>query len=253
MKELHERFWNASIEELKTGIQYDQGNQGYVCLVCGEFFEDGVIYPYKDQLFTAKRITEIHVDNQHQGMVSYLLSLDKKWTGLSDLQKQYLELFYQGMNDQEIAKQLSVTTSTIRNYRFTLREKAKQAKLFLTLMDFVENQTEQKQRYVSMHRTAKMVDERYAITEKEREEIIKKYFPEGPEGKMKEFPKKEKRKIVLLNELIKRFDRQKKYSEAEVNDVLKTAFHDFVTLRRYLIEYGYMDREQDGSLYWVKG
>ncbi|HDR8220879.1 TPA: DUF2087 domain-containing protein, partial [Bacillus cereus] len=26
----------------------------------------------------------------------------------------------------------------------------------------------------------------------------------------------------------------------------------FVTLRRYLIEYGFLDRTDDGSQYWVK-
>ncbi|MBJ6950597.1 DUF2087 domain-containing protein, partial [Vibrio cholerae] len=29
-------------------------------------------------------------------------------------------------------------------------------------------------------------------------------------------------------------------------------YPDFVTLRRYLIEYGFLDRTDDGSQYWVK-
>ncbi|MNW69193.1 hypothetical protein D3C74_481460 [compost metagenome] len=49
-----------------------------------------------------------------------------------------------------------------------------------------------------------------------------------------------------------RFDAKKKYSEKEVNEILRTVDSDYATLRRYLIEYGFIDRKDDGSLYWVK-
>ncbi|MMZ69439.1 hypothetical protein D1872_322810 [compost metagenome] len=51
---------------------------------------------------------------------------------------------------------------------------------------------------------------------------------------------------------MKRFDTHKKYTEKEVNGILRTADTDYVTLRRYLIEYGFLDRKDDGSMYWVK-
>ena len=40
--------------------------------------------------------------------------------------------------------------------------------------------------------------------------------------------------------------------EKEVNEILKTVYTDYVMLRRYLIELGYMDRNKDGSTYWLK-
>jgi Uncharacterized protein conserved in bacteria len=94
-----------------------------------------------------------------------------------------------------------------------------------------------------------MVDERYAVTEEERQKIINSYF-KGKE--LKTFPASEKKKIVILQQIIKNFDSRKKYSEKEVNDVLKTIFEDFATIRRYLIEYGFMDRKTDCTEYWVK-
>ena len=97
-----------------------------------------------------------------------------------------------------------------------------------------------------------MVDERFAITEQENEEIIKAYFKEGTDSPLSLFPKKEKRKIVILKQLIQRFDPKRKYTEKEVNEILKKAYHDYVTIRRYFIEYGFMDRHPDGSSYWVK-
>ncbi len=34
--------------------------------------------------------------------------------------------------------------------------------------------------------------------------------------------------------------------------ILKPIYHDYVMIRRYLIEYGFLDRHRDGSAYWVK-
>ena len=48
-----------------------------------------------------------------------------------------------------------------------------------------------------------------------------------------------------------KFDPKKNYSEAAVNDVLKQAITDYVTVRRYLIEYGFMQRTKDGKTYWL--
>lgn len=254
MNKIHELFWNASLEDLQRGFIYCPDQKNFICLVCGEEFEHGMIYPFEGKLYTAQRYAEIHVDHKHEGMLHYLLSLDKKFTGVTHHQKQLIHFFSQGLSDTIIAKEMGdISPSTVRNHRFSLREKAKQAKLFLAMMNMIEQQTDQKQRYVTMHRTAKMIDERYAITEKEREEVISRYLPEGIHGKVKEFPRKEKRKLIILSEIIQRFQRDHKYTEKEVNEILKTAFDDFVTLRRYMIEYGFMGREQDGSYYWVKG
>jgi len=51
---------------------------------------------------------------------------------------------------------------------------------------------------------------------------------------------------------VKKFDSSEKYTEKEVNQILESVYPDFVTLRRYLIEYGFLDRTADGSKYWVK-
>jgi hypothetical protein len=143
-------------------------------------------------------------------------------------------------------------TSTIRNQKFVFREKAKQAKIFLAIMELLEERSAKEENFTEIPRRAAIVDERFAITEQENEEIIKAYFKEGTDGPLSIFPKKEKRKIVILKQLIQRFDPQLKYTEKEVNEILKKAYHDYVTLRRYFIEYGFMDRLPDGSSYWVK-
>ena len=47
-------------------------------------------------------------------------------------------------------------------------------------------------------------------------------------------------------------DQTKRYTEQELNAAIAKYDPDYVTIRRYLIEYGFVDRENDGSAYWVK-
>jgi hypothetical protein len=254
MNDISELFWNSSVEEIKKGYVYDELKEQFICLVCGKEFIKGVIYLEENVLLEAERAIKVHIANEHSSMFEYLLSLDKKITGLTDVQKDLLTYFYKGYSDSEIVNELGGgSTSTIRNHRFTLRQKEKQAKIFLSIMELLsESRSNGEQKFINIHKGATMVDERYAITEQEYEEILKAYFKEGPEGPLSDFPKKEKRKIVILKHIMKRFDSNKKYTEKEVNEILKQTYSDYVTLRRYLIEYGFMDRHKDGSLYWVK-
>lgn len=253
MNQLSELFWSASVEQLKQGYIYEADREEYTCLVCGKSFTQGIIYQKNDVFYDAGKFVQVHVASEHTSMFEYLLSLDKKLTGLTDLQKELVHRFYLGWSDNEIVKEVQGgSTSTIRNHRFTLREKMKQARIFLAIMELAEAKGAQQPKFLEIHRTATMLDERYAITEEENEEILAKYFAEGPDGPLTEFPRKEKRKVAILKHLMKKFDVGKIYSEKEVNAVLQEVFADYVTLRRYLVEYGFLDRLEDGSKYWVK-
>ena len=94
-----------------------------------------------------------------------------------------------------------------------------------------------------------MLGDRYNVTLGEKEKILKKYFPDGAEGLLKTFVLKEKQRFVVLGEIAKRFRADKIYNEKEVNEIIKTAYYDYVTVRRFLIEYGFMDRKPDGGQY----
>lgn len=253
MNVLPELFWNATIEEIKQGYVFDQELEAYICLVCGKRYEKGVIYQDEDVFYEAEKYIRRHVAGEHTSMLDFLLGLDKKVTGLTELQRTLLNLFQMGLSDTEIVRELDGgSTSTIRNHRFTLREKMKQAKVFLSIMELVEEKSSNQSRFIQFQQSNSWIDERHPITEQENADIIQTYFKQGSEGPLSEFPKKEKRKVVVLRQLIQSFDKQKQYTEKEVNEVLKERFHDYVTLRRYLIEYGFMDRYPDGSRYWVK-
>lgn len=94
------------------------------------------------------------------------------------------------------------------------------------------------------------IDDVYTISDKEKSNIIKSYFCEN--GALRNYPVKEKKKVVVFQEVAKNFSKGKVYSEKEVNLILKGIYEDYVSLRRDLIEYNFMDRTDDCSSYWVK-
>ncbi|MET3697565.1 transcriptional regulator [Bacillus oleivorans] len=249
-----ELFWSASVEELAQGYIFKQDTGEYVCLICNKGFEDGIIYPVGELFFEARKAIEQHIKDVHHSMFDYLVKMGKKYTGLSDHQKELLVYFKQGLSDKEIVRLLKGgSTSTIRNHRFKLKEKEKQAKVFLALMGLLKTEKDESaQEFITFHKGAKMVDDRYAITKEEKEKVLATYFKQGPDGPLDTFPSKEKRKIIVLQQILKRFDVNKKYTEREVNEVIKTAHPDFATIRRYFIEYGFMDRNKECTQYWVK-
>lgn len=95
------------------------------------------------------------------------------------------------------------------------------------------------------------MEERFLITDKEREKVLGNYFKQGINGPLDVFPSKEKRKYIIAEEIIKRFDIGKVYLEKEVNELLKAVHEDFATIRRFLIDYRFMSRSDDGREYWI--
>ncbi|MGG0737519.1 DUF2087 domain-containing protein [Niallia taxi] len=244
-------FSNASLEELKKG--YKEDSDAFVCLLCGDVIEKGIIYPYQEMLYEAERYMKLHIERNHQSVFAYLIGLDKKITGLTEHQSNLLGLFYQGKSDAEVQKELEIgSASTIRHHRFVLKEKERQAKTFLALMELLKEKDNHAPSFIPVHKTAKMVDDRYNITEEEQEKTVRKYFEDQQEAKLKKFPLKEKQRLIILREIIKHIDNDKTYSEKALNDILKPIYEDYALIRRLLIEYGFIDRKDDGSEYWVK-
>lgn len=250
----NELFWNASLEEVKNGFIEEE--EDYRCIICEDTFEKGRIYEINSELYDAKKAVKLHIEEKHGSILEYLLEMNSAFTGVSDIQRELMELMSQGLTDKEIASRLELAQSTIRNHRYKLREKEKQAKLFLSMMDLLSKRTNKNINKLDMdviydaHKTATAVDDRYNVTDKEREDIIKAYFDKT--GALKNYPVKQKRKIVVLSEISKNFSKDKIYTEKEVNRILTRIYEDYATLRRALVEYGFIERKNDGSSYWVK-
>ncbi|MBU8880866.1 DUF2087 domain-containing protein [Bacillus sp. FJAT-29790] len=246
-----ELFWGASVEEIKRG--YIQQGEHYVCLLCGKAMEKGIVFHEDGVYYEAERFMRLHIENTHQSVFDYLIDLDKKLTGLTDHQNRLLRLFYEGKSDADVQKEMGIgSASTIRNHRFILKEKERQAKVFLTMMELLKEKDNYAPVFIDYHKTAKMVDDRYNVTKEENEKLLMKFFPEGTKGQLKTFPPKEKQRLVVLRAVAERFTYETIYGEKEINQILEEVYHDYVLLRRYLIEYGFLDRKPDGSEYWLK-
>jgi hypothetical protein len=223
-------------------------------LLCGKKIEKGIIYPSGQLYLEAWKAMDQHVHEVHGSVFDYLNAMDKKISGLSDHQSKLIGLFYAGKSDAVIQSEMAIgSASTIRNHRFALREKERQARVFLTLMDLLKEKSKHAIPANPPHDTATMIDDRYFITDEERQKILIRYFPEGTQGKLRTFSMKEKYRLVVLGEIAKRFELGLIYTERKLNAILKTVYEtDYAVIRRYLIEYGFLDRTPDGRSYWIK-
>ena len=68
-----------------------------------------------------------------------------------------------------------------------------------------------------------------------------------PAGKLTSFPRKHAQMLVVLDEIVGKFEPEKQYPERDVNVILGEVNEDYATLRRLLVDYGYMSRS--GGIY----
>lgn len=68
-----------------------------------------------------------------------------------------------------------------------------------------------------------------------------KYFADCVQNK--NLPKNDASKQIILKRIMKDFEKNRIYSEQEVNEIIKKYFEDYATLRRELINFGYMTRD----------
>jgi len=248
---------SATLTDLKRG--YLESDEAFTCLCCGERIEKGVIYPVGDRLYEARRYIRHHIAAAHGSVFAYLVGLDKWAHGLSDLQRRLLTLFYEGRSDEEIKSVLGAgSLSTIRNHRYILREKERQARVFLAIMELLHERQTGDAGAPGRARTGegpvgagkeRRTRSRGGVGE---EQILAKYFPHGPEGPLQHFggstPAKHKR--IIAAAVAQRFVPGRRYSEKEVNAILEPIAEDYVLLRRCLVDFGYLRRLPDGSQYW---
>lgn len=71
--------------------------------------------------------------------------------------------------------------------------------------------------------------------------VTRAYF-DGP--RLRHLPAARKKRVSVLRRLLERFEPNRDYPEREVNDLLRLAHDDVATLRRELVDYGFMVRDR---------
>lgn len=70
-------------------------------------------------------------------------------------------------------------------------------------------------------------------------------------GRLTRFPVKMKKEMVILRWVATKFQPEVRYTEKQINAILTEVHEDYATLRRSLVEYGFMRRERGGGDYWL--
>lgn len=245
-------YGRLTLSEIKKGYRFDKETDAFICNYCEKAFQMGQVFSMGGNFYVPEHAAVKHIEVEHGGNFTHLINSDTKYNTLTDNQKELLSLFYFGMSDSEIAKKLGVSASTIRHQKFTFREKAKQSKLYLAVFENVfEDRTTNEEAIVAIHDHAIYYDDRYVITEQEKAHVLATFFESMKPLKLKVFSPKEKNKVVILAKIAEQFALGRNYTEKEVNQILKPVYDDYITIRRYLIMYGFMDRTKDGSSYWL--
>lgn len=199
---MRELIRNATIEDFKRGYLWDNKKGEFICLICGK------------NIGVNTNIISDHMSS-HGTPVERLLTLDKKYTGLTEIQKELLDMVSSKCSDKEIAINLACSESTVRNIRFSLRERARQARAFLAIMELVDEGT------------ANSVNH-----------------------KIRYFPIKEEKRKALLPRFANLFEPNRLYTELEVKTLINKVYDDDALIRRYLVDYGYLKRDKYGEKYY---
>ena len=83
------------------------------------------------------------------------------------------------------------------------------------------------------------------------EEVKIKYFKND---KLMMIPKKEKNKILVLQIVLKMLkEKSLEFTEKELNEAIKEIYPDYSLIRRYLVDYKFLERDSYGKIYRIVG
>lgn len=211
--EWQDRLYQANDDELTRGYL----REGCACLYC-------------NQRLTDPLAAQQHVKAIHGGPLGALLYLDKSFTGLTDKQRALISLWHDGVPDQELAAQTQVSISTLRNQRFALRQREREARLFLATLKLSG--------LSGLRQKKKAAGEALDVS---------RYFSDG---QLKSMPTKDKPRAAVMLYMLNQFAPNRRYSDQEVRALLKPIYEDYAMVRRYLVDNGLLHRTTDGKVYW---
>jgi hypothetical protein len=151
------------------------------------------------------------------------------------------------LNGQILAEKLCVTPATITHHAAKLRaaslinERRDKNTIYFSLNHyFIKNNASATENLIyrkDKGGLAILEDEQKRL----KESVIKNFFTN--EGKLKSMPVQLKKKLIVLELLVSKFEKGRKYNEREINEFIKNFHGDFATIRREFIMHQFMFRE----------
>ena len=72
------------------------------------------------------------------------------------------------------------------------------------------------------------------------------------DGRLRQIPRKQKKLLAVLRWMVMQFKPDVMYTERQVNEIIKPyCAEEYVSLRRDLIDFGFLRRERGGGKYWL--
>ena len=87
-----------------------------------------------------------------------------------------------------------------------------------------------------------------AAANEDEEQVLRTFFRNG---RLTEIPMKLSKRRVVLERIALEFEPGERYDEKHVNVIVGRFFNDYAALRRYLVDEGFLAREQ--GVYWRTG
>lgn len=170
----------------------------------------------------------------HGSVLDALLALDKGLTGLTDTQKSLIRRWQDGTDDAVLAAERGVSLSTLRNQRFALREREREARLLLAVLSLAGLSTLQKP----------------VKSAKTGGDGVEQFFRDG---KLLRMPARYAKKHAVMLRFLALFEPGKVYADREVKELIAPIWPDFAEVRRFLCDLGLLQRTADGRSYWREG
>ena len=88
----------------------------------------------------------------------------------------------------------------------------------------------------------------FGVSDPDVQRVLRAYLRDG---RLATMPRRGARRRIVLDYLATKFEPGVRYTESEVNGVLREYHDDVAALRRYLVDEGLLSRE--GGQYWRSG
>ncbi|MBA2873877.1 DUF2087 domain-containing protein [Thermaerobacillus caldiproteolyticus] len=148
------------------------------------------------------------------------------------------------LHGQAIAGKLGLTPATITHHLKRLREvNAVYERRDGNTIYFYLNGSVIKHYAKSLINLAEQDEVKKDMTDvmAERQKVIENFFT--TDGRLKNIPAQRKKKLIVLEHMLKGLQKGKKYEEKELNEYIKKFHDDYATIRREFIINNYMYRE----------
>ena len=151
-------------------------------------------------------------------------------------------LLQEEMYTERLAQRLALTPATISFHLKKLEEAGlvvsrgeqyytmytlRREELTLPVLELIGSATDQ-------HSQQELREQQY------RQKVIEAFFEYG---RLRAIPAQRKKERICLEEIVKKLQPEKIYTEPELNDILLTVHEDYCTLRRDMISEGLLKRE----------